>query len=110
MLPASDAPPTPPPSPPSPGDLENVPCEPVDIVPSDAELVDVPSPVNLIPHETQSTQDLGYSLFGRRRRPSRRLLESLGKAYATGTLNATATKVVDPLTFHKDVSGPNQLE
>ena len=108
MLPASDAPPTPPPSPPSPDNLENVPCEPVDNAPS--EPVDIPSPVNLIPRETQATPDLGYSLYSRRRRPSKRLLESLGKVYATGTLNATAAKDVDPLTFYEAVSGPNQLE
>ena len=93
--------------PPSPDKLENAPCEPVDNVPSDSEPVDIPSPVNPIPRETQPTQDLGYSLYGRRRRPSRRLLESLGKVYATGTLNVPVTKDVDPLTFHEAVSGPN---
>ncbi|CEJ62707.1 hypothetical protein PMG11_11200 [Penicillium brasilianum] len=108
ILPASNAPPTPPPSPPSPDDLENVPSGPVDNAPS--EPVDIPSPVNPIFRETQATPDLGYSLYGRRRKPSRRLLESLGKVYATGKLNAPVTKDVDPLTFHEAVSGPNQLE
>ncbi|CEJ62230.1 hypothetical protein PMG11_10736 [Penicillium brasilianum] len=85
MLPPSSGPPTPPLSPKK---LENAaPYKPVDNVPSDSEPVNVPSPVNPIQHETEATQDLGYSLYSRRRRPSRRLLESLGKVYATGTLN-----------------------
>jgi transposase InsO family protein len=107
MLPSSGARLTPPPSPDRLGDT---PSEPVDNMPSDSKPVDIPSPVNPVPRETQSTQDLGYSLYGRRRRPSRRLLESLGKVYATGTLNATIAKDVDPLTFHEAVSGPNQVE
>ena len=94
MLPPSGGPPTPPPSP---DKLENAaPCERVNNVPSESEPVDNTSPVNPIQHETEATQDLGYSLYGRRRRPSRRLLESLGKVYATGTLNATVAKDVDP--------------
>jgi len=54
--------------------------------------------------------DLGHSLYGRRRRPSRRLLESLGKVYSTGVLKASMAKEVDPSTFDEAVSGPNQLE
>jgi hypothetical protein len=67
-------------------------------------------PVNPIEQEAESTQDLGYSIYGRRRRPSRRLLESLGKVYTAGTLRAATASTVDPSTFHEAVSGPNQLE
>ncbi|KAJ6050443.1 uncharacterized protein N7446_010552 [Penicillium canescens] len=56
------------------------------------------------------TSDLGYSIYGRRRRPSRRLLESLGKVYSAGTLNTAPARQVDPATFHEAVSGPTQLE
>ncbi|KAJ6003561.1 hypothetical protein N7522_006253 [Penicillium canescens] len=56
------------------------------------------------------TSDPGYSIYGRRRRPSRRLLESLGKVYSAGTLNTAPARQVDPATFHEAVSGPTQLE
>lgn len=56
------------------------------------------------------TSDLGYSIYGRRRRPSRRLLESLGKVYTAGALNTAQARPVDPATFHEAVSGPKQLE
>jgi hypothetical protein len=59
---------------------------------------------------TDLASDLGYSIYGRRRRPSRRLLESLGKVYSAGTLNTTPARQVDPVTFHEAVSGPDQLE
>ncbi|CAP94943.1 Pc21g00460, partial [Penicillium rubens Wisconsin 54-1255] len=62
------------------------------------------------PLETDLTSDLGYSIYGRRRRPSRRLLESLGKIYSAGTLNTGPARQVDPATFHEAVSGPDQLE
>ncbi|KAJ5378303.1 uncharacterized protein N7496_005712 [Penicillium cataractarum] len=105
MLPLSGGLPTPPPSP---DKLENAtPYKRVNNVPSDSEPVDVPLLVNLIQHETEATQDLGYSLYSRRRRPSRRLLESLGKVYTIGTSNVTIVKDVDPLTFHEAVLGPN---
>ena len=67
-------------------------------------------PVNPVEQEAEFTQDLGYSLYGRRRRPSRRLLESLGKVYTAGALNTTSARTVDPSTFHEAVSCPNQLE
>ncbi|OKP12102.1 hypothetical protein PENSUB_2361 [Penicillium subrubescens] len=53
---------------------------------------------------------LGYSLYGQRRKPSRHLLESVGKVYATGALNTTPAKDFDPSTFHEAASGPNRLE
>ena len=71
---------------------------------------EIPPPVNPIQQEAESTQDLGYSIYGRRRRPSRRLLESLGKVYTAGALNTASASKVDPSTFHEAVSGPNQLE
>lgn len=95
--------PTPPPTPEEPRDT-------VSPEPLDTPSADTPSAVNPTHSEAQSTPDLGYSLYGRRRRPSRRLLESLGKVYATGTLNASLAKEVDPSTFHEAVSGPHQLE
>jgi hypothetical protein len=67
-------------------------------------------PVNPIEQEAESTQDLGYSIYGRRRRPSRRLLESHGKVYPAGTLRAASASTVHPSTFREAVSGPNQLE
>ena len=56
------------------------------------------------------TSDLGYSIYGRRRRPSRRLLESLGKVYTAGALNTAPARLVDPATFREAVSGSHQLE
>ncbi|KAJ5197045.1 hypothetical protein N7449_007524 [Penicillium cf. viridicatum] len=67
-------------------------------------------PVNPIEQEAESTQDLGYSIYARRRRPSRRLLKSLGKVYTAGALNTASARTVNPSTFHEAVSGPNQLE
>jgi hypothetical protein len=43
---------------------------------------ETPPVVNPSQQGTDLTSDLGYSIFGRRRRPSRRLLESLGKVYS----------------------------
>jgi transposase InsO family protein len=71
---------------------------------------EIPPPVNPIEQEAESTQDLGYSVYGRRRRPSRRLLESLGKVYSTGTLNPAPARQVDPVAFREAVSGSDQLE
>jgi hypothetical protein len=67
-------------------------------------------PVNPIEQEVDSTQDLRYSIYVRRGRPSRLLLESLGKVYAAGALSTASGSNVDPSTFHDAVSGPNQLE
>ncbi|KAI1829106.1 hypothetical protein CBS147337_10098 [Penicillium roqueforti] len=66
--------------------------------------------VNPSQQGTDLISDLGYSIYGRRRRPSRRLLESLGKVYTAGALNTAPARQVDPTTFHEAVSGPNQLE
>ncbi|OQE58978.1 hypothetical protein PENNAL_c0347G06755 [Penicillium nalgiovense] len=71
---------------------------------------EIPPPVNPIEQEAESTLDLGYSVYGRRRRPSRRLLESLGKVYSTGTLNPAPARQVDPVAFREAVSGSDQLE
>jgi hypothetical protein len=71
---------------------------------------ETPPVVNPSQQETELTSDLGYSIYGRRRRLSRRLLESLGKVYSAGTLNTTPAGQVDPATFHEAVSGPDQLE
>jgi hypothetical protein len=76
--------------------------------PSDRE--ETPPVVNPSQQETGLTSDLGYSIYGRRRRPSQRLLESLGKVYSAGTLNTAPARQVDPATFHEAVSGPDQLE
>ncbi|OQD78121.1 hypothetical protein PENANT_c086G01457 [Penicillium antarcticum] len=92
--------PTPPLSPNSSNEEEKMPSGRVE---------ETPSVVNPSQQEAGLTPDLGYSIYGRRRRPSRRLLESLDKVYAAGTLNPTA-KSVDPSTFQEAVSGPNQLE
>jgi hypothetical protein len=70
---------------------------------------ETPPVVNPSQQETDLTSDLGYSIYGRRRRPSRRLLESLGKVYSAGTLNTGPARQVDPATFHEAVSGPDQL-
>jgi hypothetical protein len=45
-----------------------------------------------------------------RRRPSRRLLESLGKVYSAGTLKTSPARQVDPATFHEAVAGLDLLE
>lgn len=71
---------------------------------------EIPPPINPIKQEVDSTQDLGYSVYGRRRRPSRRLLESLDKVYSTGTLNPTPARQVDPIAFREAMSGSDQLE
>ncbi|GLA10095.1 hypothetical protein AnigIFM60653_001480 [Aspergillus niger] len=71
---------------------------------------ETPPVVNPSQQGMDLTPDLGYSIFGRRRRPSRRLLESLGKVYTAGALNTAPARQVDPATFHEAVSGPNQLE
>ncbi|CAG8128897.1 unnamed protein product, partial [Penicillium nalgiovense] len=76
-----NAPPSPvfsPVVPPPPSALPTPPASPPDL----AERLKMPSqhvkeilpPVNPIKQEAESTQDLGYSIYGRRRRPSRRLL------------------------------------
>jgi hypothetical protein len=92
--------PTPPLSPNSSNEREKTPSGRVE---------ETPSVVNPSQQEAGLTPDLGYSIYGRRRRPSRRLLESLDKMYAAGTLNPTP-KSFDPSTFQEAVSGPNQLE
>ncbi|KAI1828889.1 hypothetical protein DTO027I6_10038 [Penicillium roqueforti] len=91
-----------PPAPPLPplNEREKTPSQHVETLP----------PVNPIEQEAESTQDLGYSIYGRIRRPSRRLLESFGKVYTYGALNTTSAPTVDPLTFHEAVSCPNQLQ
>ncbi|KAJ5743432.1 hypothetical protein N7533_010534 [Penicillium manginii] len=94
--------PTPPPSPlPLSGDKDKTPSE------RDEQ---TPPVVNPSQQGTDLTSDLGYSIYGRRRRPSRRLLESLGKVYSAGTLNTASDRQVDPTTFREAVSGSNQLE
>ena len=98
--PPSSALPTPPASPPDSAERLKTPFQHVETLP----------PVNPVEQEAEFTQDLGYSLYGRRRRPSRRLLESLGKVYTAGALNTTSARTVDPSTFHEAVSCPNQLE
>ncbi|OQD70189.1 hypothetical protein PENANT_c268G05202, partial [Penicillium antarcticum] len=98
--PPSSALPTPPASPPGLAERLKTPSQHVETFP----------PVNPIEQEAESTQDLGYSIYGRRRRPSRRLLESLGKVYTAGALNTASARTVDPSTFHEAVSCPNQLE
>lgn len=70
---------------------------------------EIPLPVNPIQQDTESIQDLGYSLYGRRRRQSHRLLESLGKVYATGSHHATVVKDGNPSPLREAVSGPSQL-
>jgi len=92
---------TPPVTPLAPDEPTKMPSEPMS---------ETPPPVNPTHHEAPSMHDLGHSLYGRRRRPSRRLLESLGKVYSTGVLKASMAKEVDPSTFDEAVSGPNQLE
>jgi transposase InsO family protein len=95
-----------------------LPTPPASPLPSSAEREKTPSEreeetppaVNPSQQGTDLTQDLGYSLYGRRRRPSRRLLESLGKVYTAGVLNTASVSKVDPSTFHEAVSGSNQLE
>ncbi|KAJ5202905.1 hypothetical protein N7449_004984 [Penicillium cf. viridicatum] len=98
--PPSSALPTPPASPPDLAERLKTPTRHMETLP----------PVNPIEQEAESTQDLGYSIYSRRRRPSRRLLESLGKVYTAGALNTTSTRTVDPSTFHEAVSYPNHLE
>ncbi|GKZ63710.1 hypothetical protein AnigIFM49718_006930, partial [Aspergillus niger] len=94
--------PTPPASPlPPSNEQENTPSEREE---------ETPPVVNPSQQGMDLTPDLGYSIFGRRRRPSRRLLESLGKVYTAGALNTAPARQVDPATFHEAVSGPNQLE
>ena len=66
--------------------------------------------VNPSQQETDLTPDLGYSIYGRRRRPSRRLLESLGNVYTVGELNTAPARQIDPATFREAMSGPNQVE
>jgi transposase InsO family protein len=98
--PSASALPTPPASPFNPAERETAPAQ------GEEETL----PINPIQQQTESMQDLGYSLYGRRRRPLRRLLESLGKVYAAGTLKATAAEGADPSTLQEAVSGPHQLE
>ncbi|KAI1828784.1 hypothetical protein CBS147337_10411 [Penicillium roqueforti] len=71
---------------------------------------ETPPVVNPNQQGTDLTSDLGYSIYGRRRRPSRRLLESVGKMFTAGALNTAPARQVDPATFHEAVSGPDQLE
>lgn len=67
-----------------------------------------PETINPVASEVQDTLDLGYSLFGRRRRPSRRLLEAMGKVYFTSPLSSSTDS--DPQTFQEAVCGPNRVE
>ncbi|OQE60826.1 hypothetical protein PENNAL_c0296G06010, partial [Penicillium nalgiovense] len=99
--PPSSALPTPPASPLPPSNEREE-------TPSDRE--EIPPVVSPSQQETGLTSDLGYSIYDRRRRPSRRLLESLGKVYSAGTLNTGLARQVDPAVFHETVSGPDQLE
>ena len=71
---------------------------------------ETPPVVNPTQQGTDLTPDLGYSIYGRKRRPSQRLLESLGKVYTVGALNTAPARPVDPATFREAVSGPHQLE
>ncbi|KAJ5267756.1 hypothetical protein N7478_010564 [Penicillium angulare] len=94
--------PTPPASPlPPSSEREKTPSERVE---------ETPPVVNPSQQGADLTSDLGYSIYGRRRRPSRRLLESLGKVYSAGILKSASDRQVDPATFREAVSGPNQLE
>ncbi|KAJ5267340.1 hypothetical protein N7478_010148 [Penicillium angulare] len=71
---------------------------------------EIPPVVNPTEQGLDVTSDLGYSIYGRRRRPSRRLLESLGKVYSAGALKACPDRRVDPVTFGEAVSGSDQLD
>ncbi|KAI9037532.1 retrovirus-related Pol polyprotein from transposon TNT 1-94 [Aspergillus affinis] len=62
---------------------------------------------NPVASEVQDIPDLGYSLFGRRRQPSRRLLEAIGKVYFTLPLSSSDR---DPQTFQEAVSGPHRVD
>jgi hypothetical protein len=85
-----------------PPDLANQPNEPIQSEP-------ILQPINPTARDAQETYDLGYSLYGRKRKPSRRLLESLNKAYVVSP-HLTSSASSDPLTFDEAISGPNQLE
>lgn len=64
--------------------------------------------INPAASEVRNVPDLGYSLFGRRRQPSRRLLEAMGKVYFTSPLSSSTG--CDPQTFQEAVSGPQCVE
>jgi hypothetical protein len=64
--------------------------------------------INPAASEVQDVPELGYSLFGRRRRPSRRPLEAMGKVYFTSPLSSSTG--CDPQTFQEAVSGPHRVE
>ncbi|KAJ5455499.1 uncharacterized protein N7458_003763, partial [Penicillium daleae] len=52
-----------------------------------------PQPINPTVRDARETHDLGYSLYGRKRKPSQRLLESLSKAYAVSPLLASSISI-----------------
>lgn len=65
-------------------------------------------PVNPNAVDESPIPDLGYSLYGRRRYPSRRLLEAAGKAYFTQSSHrSTDHEMTTPLTFAEATSGPD---
>ena len=66
-------------------------------------------PVNPMSTDTTEMPDLGYSMYGRRRFPSRRLRESAGKAYVTQSVRKTPGQKNDtPLTFDEATNGPDK--
>jgi hypothetical protein len=78
--------------------------------PSDELITDtVPDPINPVAANTSPIPDLGYSLYGRRRRPSRRLLEAQSKIYFTSPLSSFRTSLT-PSTFQEAITGPNAVE
>jgi hypothetical protein len=93
--PVLDIPPTPPLAPPKP--------------PEDSTPFTVPDPINPISATAEADiPDLGYSLYERRRQPSRRLLEAQGKVYFTSSSSFHGPKT--PSTFREAVTGPDAPE
>jgi hypothetical protein len=73
----------------------------------DPTLTDDLEPVNPIAADS-SVPDLGYSLYGRRRHPSRRLLEAAGKAYFTQPSHKPSLDdIATPSTFVEATTGPD---
>lgn len=71
----------------------------------------IPETINPNTSGVQDMPDLGYSLFGRRRRPSRRLLEAMGKVYFTSPVSSpSSSSDHDPESFTEATSGPHRLE
>jgi hypothetical protein len=68
-----------------------------------SETDDTTDTVNPVASEALEISDLGYSLYGRRRQPSRRLLEAQGKIFFTSTSAGT------PVTFQEAISGPESV-